>query len=260
MTETPKPGIFITGAASGIGRATAELFAARGWFVGLYDVNLEGVEALQATLGADKAVAGRLDVSDSDAWHLALKEFTQACHGRLDVLVNNAGILATGNFQDIPLATHHKIVDINLNGVLNGCHEAFPFLKATPGARIINIASASAIYGTPVFASYSSTKFAVRGLTEALNLEWQDHDIRVSDIMPIFVKTHMTADMHTKSSDKMGINLSPEDIAATVWKAANRKGFSKVHWPVGAQTHQLMFAMRLLPTGVARAILRKLSL
>lgn len=260
MTTERKPNVLITGAAAGIGKATAKLFASRGWFVGLYDVDIDGVNALAEQLGAGKAMAGRLDVSDASAWNEALAGFCQAADGQLDLLINNAGILATGDFQDIPLATHHRMVDINFKGVINGCHAAFPYLKATPGGRIINIASASAIYGTPIFASYSATKFAVRGLTEALNLEWQDHDIRVSDIMPIFVKSNMTEGVHTKSIDEMGINLTPEDIANVVWKAAKIKRFSKVHWPVGAQTHQLMFAMRLLPTWLARLILRKLSL
>lgn len=260
MIDPDKPNVMITGAAAGIGRATAELFAGQGWYVGLYDVDVAGVQALQEQLGADSAMAGRLDVTSPEDWQQALDEFTAARGGRLDLLVNNAGILHTGNFENIPLAAHHRMVDINFKGVLNGCHLAFPYLKITPGARVINIASASAIYGTPIFNSYSATKFAVRGLTEALNLEWQSQDIRVCDIMPIFVKSAMTEGVHTKSIDGMGIRLTPQDIARTVWKATNRKGFGKVHWPVGAQTYQLMLALRLLPTWLARMILGRLSL
>ncbi len=255
-----KPNVLITGAAAGIGKATAELFASNGWYVGLFDVDVDGVSALQKQLGDDSALAGRLDVTNPDDWQLALDEFTASHGGKLDLLINNAGVLTTGNFESIDLGKHHGMVDINFKGVINGCYLAFPYLKLAAGARVINISSASAVYGAPIFTSYSATKFAVRGLTEALNLEWQDHDISVSDIMPIFVQSNMTRDMHTKSSDEMGIKLTPQDIANTAWKAANHKGFAKVHWPVGAGTIQLMLASRLLPTWLIRIILRKLSL
>lgn len=255
-----KPAVFITGAAAGIGRAIAELFANNGWFVGLYDIDGNGVKRLAEQLGEESAMAGKLNVTEPAGWQTALKEFTDANNGQLNLLVNNAGVLETGNFSDISLASHHRMADINFKGVITGCHTAYPYLKQTAGAQVINIASASAIYGTPVFASYSATKFAVRGLTEALNLEWQNAGIRVSDIMPIFVKSNMTEGVHTKSIDEMGINLTPEDIAGTVWKAAHKEGFGKVHWPVGAQTHQLMLAIRLLPIWLVRIILRKLSL
>lgn len=255
-----QPNILITGAAAGIGKATAELFAAKGWFVGLFDMDQNGVEALQKQLGDDRAMAGRLDVTSAEDWQLALDEFTTSRGGQLDVLVNNAGILTTGRFESLELGRHHAMVDVNFKGVINGCHLAFPYLKQAPGARVINLASASAIYGTPIFASYSATKFAVRGLTEALNAEWQEYDIRVCDIMPIFVKSKMTEGVQTKSINDMGVRLTPEDIAKIIFKACNRKGFGKVHWPVGFQTRQLMFALRLLPTWLARMIIRKLSL
>lgn len=257
---TSKPTAFVTGAAAGIGKAIAEQFARQGWFVGLYDIDTEGVKAVAEQLGADCATYGVLNVTDTQGWQQALKSFTHAHGGRLNLLVNNAGVLETGHFQDIALSSHHRMADINFKGLINGCHCAFPYLQKTADAQVINIASASAIYGTPIFASYSATKFAVRGLTEALNLEWQAHGIRVSDIMPIFVKSNMTADVHTKSIEEMGIKLTPEDIAKTVWKAANHRSYNKVHWPVGPQTHQLMLASRLLPVWMIRMILRKLSL
>ncbi len=161
-----KPGVFISGAAAGIGQASARLFAARGWLVGLYDVDLAGVQALADELGADQAIAGQLDVSDEAQWPLALESFFQRS-GRLDVLINNAGILASGPFASLSLSCQHKIIDINVKGVLNGCHHALPYLRRSPGSRVINMASASAIYGQPSLATYSASKFAVRGLTEA---------------------------------------------------------------------------------------------
>src|SRR5688572_25165643 len=100
-----RPAIFITGAAAGIGRATAELFASRGWFVGLYDVNEAGVRQLAQQLG-DGTCSGRLDVTDPAQFAVALAQFWQAAGQRLDLLFNNAGIVAVDAFEKIPLARH----------------------------------------------------------------------------------------------------------------------------------------------------------
>jgi NADP-dependent 3-hydroxy acid dehydrogenase YdfG len=130
-----RPAIFITGAAAGIGRATAKLFAGRGWFVGLYDMNAPGLESLKQELGPGACIAEPLDVTDAGAFGAALNRFFQAAGRRIDVLFNCAGILSVGNFEDIPLARHHQIVDINLKGVINGFHCALPYLKQTRGAQ-----------------------------------------------------------------------------------------------------------------------------
>lgn len=179
-----RPAIFVTGAASGIGRACAELFARRGWFVGVYDVDTDGAQAIAATLGKDNAVAGALDVSDADAWQRALAEFWVHSGERLDVLFNNAGILAPGSFEAVPLARHEAMLAVNVKGIINGCHCAFHYLQRSQGSRVINMASATAIYGQPELVTYSATKFAVRGFTEGLDLEWSKFGIRVSDIWP----------------------------------------------------------------------------
>jgi NAD(P)-dependent dehydrogenase (short-subunit alcohol dehydrogenase family) len=251
--------IFITGAAAGIGKATARHFAAQGWFVGLYDVDGPGVDALAAELGSERALAGQLDVTDPRQWERALEAFF-ARTGRLDVLLNNAGILASGPFESIPLERQQLIVDINVKGVLNGCYCALPYLRRTPGARVINLASASAIYGQPSLATYSATKFAVRGLTEALDLEWAAHGIKVMDILPLFVQTAMVKDMNARSIAKLGVNLTPEEIAATIAEAAAYDSFPpRVHWTVGGST-RLMYALNgLVPDWVTRFITRKIA-
>ena len=134
-----RPSIFITGAAAGIGQASARLFAAQGWFVGLYDIDQTGVSALAAELGADNAMAGTLNVADASAWQPALATFQERA-GQLNVLLNNAGILVSGPFETIALSRQHQLVDINIKGVMNGCHAALPFLRQTRGSRVINMA------------------------------------------------------------------------------------------------------------------------
>ena len=250
--------IFITGAAQGIGKATAEHFARKGWFVGLYDVIGETLNELREQLGPGRCVAETLDVTDPAAWSGALERFWHASGGRLDVLLNNAGIAKSGPFQNIPLATHHAIVDVNLKGVINGCHAGFDYLRRTEGSRLINLGSASAIYGAADLASYSATKFAVRGLTEALDIEWRKLGIRVCDIWPIFVQTRMVEGLSTGSLKAMGVHLTAEDIANTIWNASTRRS-RRVHWLVGAQTHLIYRAACFLPDALNRAVTAKLS-
>ena len=252
--------IFITGAAQGIGAATAERFVREGWFVGLHDIDQAGVEALRDRLGANNAISAQLDVRDPAAWTQALQRFWDAAGQRLDVLLNNAGIATSGAFESLPIATHHAIVDVNLKGVINGAHAGHDFLRRHPGggARLINLASASAIYGAAGLASYSATKFAVRGLTEALDLEWRGQDIRVSDLWPLFVSTRMVEGLSLPSIRSLGVRLTADDVASTVWKAANHRGH-RVHWPVGAQAHAMYLASRWLPHRLTRTVTARLS-
>lgn len=130
--STSRPAVFVTGAAAGIGRAIAARFARQGWTVGLYDIDAEAVRATAAELGGH-TVTGCFDVTDPAGWEQALKEFADAT-GRLDVLVNNAGILYSGAFGELPIERHHRLVDVNVKGVLNGCHTALPTCAAPRAA------------------------------------------------------------------------------------------------------------------------------
>jgi len=255
-----RPTIFITGAAAGIGRATAELFAANGWFVGLYDVAEAEVRALRQQLGAANAVAGRLDVSDAAAFADAVQDFHEAAGGRLDVMFNCAGLLSVGDFESITPQRHAQLVNVNICGVINGCHAALPYLRGTPNSRVINMASASALYGTPGFASYSATKFAVRALTEALDIEWAKYGIRVMDLLPPFVDTPMIAGLKQGTTfRRLGVKLNAQDIAAVVWRAANWQATRRVHWYPNLQIQMLAVLQKYSPATLNRLTLRLLS-
>lgn len=217
--------IFITGAASGIGRATAKLFAERGWLVGIYDIDETGLLALENELGKNQCVRGKLDVTNESAWRDAVAHFGQQTNGRMSALFNCAGILRMGRFEELPPSESLKQVQINVMGVIYGIYASLPLLEKTERACIVNMSSASAIYGTPELAVYSATKFAVRALTEALDLEFRKKNIRVADIMPSYVATPMVSGQtyRAKTLKTMGVKLKAEDIAALVWTAVTGK-------------------------------------
>lgn len=262
MSQSDRPSIFITGAAAGIGRAVAERFAKAGWFVGLYDVDEAAVQALAAQLGAGQCHAGRLDVSRAEDWAPQLAAFWQAAGQRFDLLFNNAGVAVTSHFEEVDLARHHRLIDINIKGVVNGCYGALPYLQRTPGARVVNMCSASALYGQPMLATYSASKAAVRSLTEALDIEWQRHGIRVVDALPLFVNTAMVRDdvSKMKTVQTLGVRLSADDVARTVWRLAQGKPSSlPVHSPVGWQTRLFYVLGKLSPDAINRFITARMA-
>ena len=248
------PTVFISGAAAGIGRATALLFARRGYRVGAYDVDLAGLASLREEItgvGGEVSI-GQLDVTEAGDWAQQLATFTGASR-RLDVLINNAGVLSSGRFEEIALQTQRRIVDVNVYGVMAGLHTAFPYLRGTRGSQVVNLCSASAIYGQPELATYSATKFAVRGLTEALELEWRRYGIRVIAMWPLFVQTAMVDGVETGSTRSLGVHLSAEDVAESIFAATrSRSRLARVHYPVGRQTKVLASLSQVSPNWVQR--------
>lgn len=257
--------VFITGAATGIGRATAMLYANRGYRVGGYDIDEDGVRLLAADIAAVGGipVVGHLDVTDADEVAQRLAEFAEQSDGRIDVLINNAGLLNAGRFEEIPLEVHHREIEVNVKGVVNGLHAAFPYLKNTPGAVVVNLASASAIYGQAELANYSATKFFVRAITEALNLEWGQYGIRVIDMWPLYVNTSMTKDVKTGTTQSLGIRLTAQniadDIVAAVDVSPTRKALAQVHFPVGLQAKALAAGARFSPAWLTRLVNKRLA-
>ncbi len=162
MSANGRKSIFITGAASGIGLASAKRFAAAGWFVGLSDIDAVGLKAALAAIGPDNGATYKLDVRHREAWDNALGAFAKLTGGKLDVLLNNAGIARFGALEKLSEADCDLQVDINIKGVINGARAGLTTLKAASG-RLINVASCAGLYGSPKLAVYSATKFAVRG-------------------------------------------------------------------------------------------------
>lgn len=251
--------IFITGGGSGIGRAIAQRFAAEGWRIGLADVDAAGMAETSALLG-DPADCYVMDVRDRAAWTASLDDFT-AKAGRLDVLANNAGIPLGGPLAEAAFEAIDRTVAINLVGAINGARIGHAYLAKTPGACLLNTASASAIYGSSGLAVYSATKFAVRALTEALDGEWFGDGIRVRAIVPAFIDTPLlrhTAHGSNRSIRETvtaaGLELSSaEAVADAAWRA--------VHGPalftyIGKTADRLKFAARWMP-GRLRKMMRR---
>lgn len=238
--------IFITGAASGIGRETALLFASRGWRVGAVDADEAGLEGLAGEIGDGRCLTGRLDVRDFTAYQERVTAFGNWTGGRMDALFNCAGIMRMGPFHQVPIEEHVRTVQVNIIGVMQGIHAAFPLLEATRGSHIVSMGSASGIYGVPDLATYSASKFFVRGLTEALNIEFERHGITVTDLMPLYVDTPMvrTQEYRAGSLQTFGARLVPRQIAEIVWKAVHGK---KVHWRPGLLLKTLNLLGNLFP-------------
>lgn len=251
--------IFITGGGSGIGRATARHFAARGWFVGLGDVNEQGMVETAALLPDGCSSRHRMDVTDRAQWKAALDAFVAVSGGRIDVLFNNAGIARGGAFALSDPRDSDLLIEINLKGVVNGAHMALPYLRGTPGACLLNTCSAAGLYGGPGLAVYSATKFGVRGLTEALEIEWKPLGIRVRSIMPSFIDTPLldvtTAGSNATARDSVrdaGLEFTPvERVAEAAWNAVHG---DKTHVVVGKTARSMAFAARWMPGALRRKL------
>ena len=236
--------IFITGAASGIGRATAIYFNNKGWFVGSYDVDAEALSELQQELG-DGCISSCLDVRDKEAFDAAMASFAQHTGGRLDVMFNNAGITVGGYFDEIPFDKVMDIVNINLVGVLTGIYAAIPLLKQTENSLCFTTSSSAAIFGSSGMAVYAATKHAVKGFTEALSVELSRYGARAADVLPGIIDTAIwrsdryTDGKVTSSHEKVPLRnagrkdafrtIAPEEVAECVWNAYHG---NKLHWYV----------------------------
>ena len=175
----------ITGAGTGIGKASALALMRNGWSVVLSGRRKELLEdvAREGQATGQKSLVVPTDVADPAAIRNLFVR-TKETFGRLDLLFNNAGIGSAGAFEELSMDHNRAIIAVNFQGVVNGCHAAFQYLHRTPGARVISMSSASALSGAPGLASYAATKFAVKGLTEALDIEWRRHSTSSASVSP----------------------------------------------------------------------------
>src|SRR5271165_6419620 len=242
----------VTGAARGIGRATAEAFLGRGMRVAIGDVDIDAARRAAAELGPS-TVAIALDVTDRQSFADFL-DATERELGPLDVLVNNAGIMQVGRFIDEDDLTARRMIDINLHGVILGTKLALERMIPHDRGHIVNISSQAGKFGAPGGATYSATKHAVVGLTEAVRgeLRLMGAHVDVSYVMPAVVNTELGSGLGAVR----GIpNLEPTEVADAIVEAL-RLGTVDVWVPKKAKRTSTLVSLlpRTLSEGMARAI------
>ena len=234
----PAKRAFITGAASGLGRAIATELAGAGWRLGLLDVSAERLaEAGQALAGAGvTAYAYAGDVADERFVHASVNDFVRRAGG-LDVMVNNAGVAAAGPVETTTPADWRWITDINLFGVVWGCQAAVPHLRAAGSGLVLNVASSAGFASAPQMSSYNCTKAAVISLTETLAAELAGSGVQASVAMPGFFSTHLLSTMRAPSEQRAMaeriMQSSGEDAtsAARAILASVASGRLHIVWP-----------------------------
>jgi NAD(P)-dependent dehydrogenase (short-subunit alcohol dehydrogenase family) len=203
----------ITGGARGIGRATAQAFLRRGMRVAIGDVDFDAARTTAEQLGG-RTIALPLDVTDRDSFDAFLAGAEDQL-GPLDVLVNNAGIMQVGRFIDEDDMTARRMIDINLHGVILGTKLALGRMLPRDRGHIVNISSQAGKFGAPGGATYSATKHAVVGLTEAVRgeLRLMGAHIDVSYVMPFVVNTELGSGL----GEARGMtNLEPSEVADAI--------------------------------------------
>jgi NADP-dependent 3-hydroxy acid dehydrogenase YdfG len=206
--------VAITGGARGIGRATAAALITQGACVAIGDIEASLAERTAQELGAG-TIGLPLDVTDQASFATFLNE-VEAQLGPLDVLINNAGIMPIGPFVEETDATAHRMIDINLHGVIYGSKLALERFIPRNSGHLVNIASAAGKAGFPGGVTYCATKHAVVGLTEAIRAEVRETNIETSLVMPIVVHTELGSGLPETRGFKA---VEPEDVAAAIVEA-----------------------------------------
>ena len=243
----------VTGAASGIGRATSIELARNGCVLAISDVNESGLaetaDAIRA-LGA-RVCAHKVNVADKERMRQYPDEVV-AEHGAVHIVVNNAGVSIGGRFEEHTLEDWEWLWGINFWGLVYGCKFFLPHLKRAGEGHIVNMSSMFGLMGTPLQSAYSTSKFAIRGLSETLWTEFKQLNIGVTTVIPCGVRTEIANTMRFKNNEMIdasrdGINtapLSPEHCARAIIQAIVK---NKMRVLVGPPAYFVDFIKRLFP-------------
>lgn len=249
----------VTGAASGVGRATAQLLSDKGVAVALVDVDREGLAlaAREIRSGGGRATVHLTDVADADRM-AALPAEVVAEHEAVHIVVNNAGVSVAGRFEDQSLEDLHWIVGVNFWGVVHGCKFFLPELRKVDEAHIVNVSSMFGFLGVPSQSSYCATKFAVKGLSEALWTELRETNVGVTSIHPGGINTHIADTMRSyddavRDAAVAGLARSrePTVVAEAIVSAIEQDRLRRI---VGWEAYVADWLKRLLPVTTHRLI------
>ena len=254
----------ITGAAGGVGTALAKKLAERGCSLALVDINQSVLEALRDSLAASGVGLSvhRVDITDR-AEMAALPESVLATHGKVNILINNAGITYQKSFATHTLEDWDKIVGINWWGVLYGCHYFLDALKASGEGHIVNMSSMSGSVGLPNQTSYCATKGAVKLLSESLWGELQQHNIGVTSVHPGAIKTDMIQATLQNSDDveaaqrnyelAQRIGVTADHVADRIIRAIEK---NQLRIRIGKDSVMLDILKRLFPISLQKLLKR----
>ena len=252
----------LTGAASGIGRSLAEGLALRGCHLALADRNREGLEEVAARLNGRVKVSTHVtDLSERESVASLVTDVIGE-HGRVTLLVNNAGVALGGRFEEVSAQEFEWLMDINFRAVVALTKACLPHLLAAEGAHLVNVSSVFGLIAPEGQVAYSSSKFAVRGFSEALRHELAGR-VGVSVVHPGGVKTNIALGARAAAALEpekarqdlaqfdRSLRTSPEDAAATILRAVERRQ-SRVL--IGADAHIIDLTQRFLPTAYWRVL------
>lgn len=265
--------VLITGVSSGIGKAAAELFMAKGWQV------IGTARKPDESRSSPNMQLKAMEVTEAQSVH-DLVNFIQETFGRLDVVVNNAGYGLFGAVETCSEQDIKQQFEVNVFGLITVCQEAIRVMRPRREGVIVNISSIGGRLTLPFYAIYNSTKFAVEGMTEGLDYELEPFGIRVKLVEPGPINTDFynrskkvgthTAftELYSKVMDKVwagygaaGANgAAPEEVAQVIWQAAT-DGKRKLRYPVGFETRANVWGVKFLPHALIRlAVKRRVGL
>lgn len=264
--RTLRPGsvVLITGAASGIGAATAREAARRGCRVAVADVDLAGAQAVATEVGG---VAVELDVRSEGGWRRALDEVESAL-GPVDVLVSNAGIIHTGYARDLTLEQHRHVLDVNLMGAVTGILTALERMRSR-GGQVVTVCSMTSFLPLQGYAMYGATKHALRAFHHALAIEERGGSVDFTIVHPPGTRTRMLEQEEADPSAVMTFaekSVSAEEVATVIVDAFETRPAEVVFPAVGGRFQRLVgsqaaLMQRALPLveHLARRNARKLT-
>jgi NAD(P)-dependent dehydrogenase (short-subunit alcohol dehydrogenase family) len=209
--------VIVTGAASGIGRALSEELSRKGAIVILADIHRDGLKqaASKLTESGARVETAYLDVTRAEEVH-ALIDKVISDHGRLDYIFNNAGIAVAGEARDLSLDHWRRVIDVNLWGVIYGTNAAYSVMVKQGFGHIVNTASLAGLIGSPTMIPYSTTKFAVVGLSSSLRAEAEEFGVKVSAVCPGFIQTGIfdaATYVHSRKDDMLAkLPFKPMDV------------------------------------------------
>lgn len=250
----------VTGAASGIGRATAHALAERGCDVALVDVDEAGLRETEGRVSSAGRKPSRhvADVSDADRMRALVDEVVQA-HGRVHVLVNNAGVAVEGTLEEQSLEDMAWLVGVNFWGVVHGCKLFLPVLRREREAHIVNVSSMFGLVGVPTQSSYCASKFAVRGLSDALRAELSGSGIGVTCVHPGGVRTNIVRSARSMDEEARRRTVElfdryaapPERVGRAIVRAVLR---GRARLVVCREARAADWLVRLAPVTVGRLV------